>query len=291
MTIDLDTSECFFHYTTREAAFEHILPTGKLRFSTYEQMRDPMENRWRWGGAWFISPEEDPRVREKLFFEFLRGSQGIFRQAHLLALTVDAEDYAPNAEWFKRGWSRARMWEHYAEKHAGVCLVFDKKRLIANVGNDLGSRNPPFPPYHAPVEYSETGPDLELSLGEFPPTIDGPFIAAYIEEHRDQLFFQKVQDWQTEYEYRFVTLADPEQPLYVDYGDALVGIVAGEQIPDWQRPGAIATGREVGIEPVIMNWEMGRPLPVPLTTRTRKEREQVQANFELRSPADPPPGA
>jgi len=280
VTIDLETSDCFFHYTTREAAFEHILPTGQLRFSTYEQMRDPLESRpWQFTGAWFVNPE-NPHLGEKQLFSFYRGSHGVFRLAHLLALTVDAKGYAPDAEHFAKGWSRARMWEQYAENHVGVCLAFDQERLKTNVATDL-ERQLGIRPYHRDVEYSQTGGEsyINLPLAQFPEEIDDAFVQKYIEAHNDELFFQKTLDWQTEHEYRFVTTASPDEPLYVDYGDALVGVVVGWKIPDWERPAAIEAVHAVGIEPVEMNWSMGRPVPVPLKPRSRSEREEVEANF------------
>lgn len=290
MTIDLETSNCFFHYTTREAAFEHILPTGQLRFSTYEQMRDPLESRpWQFTGAWFVNPE-NPHLGEEQLFSFYRGSHGVFQLAHLLALTVDAGGYAPDAEHFAKGWSRARMWEQYAENHAGVCLVFDQERLKANIAanleEQLGIR-----PYHRNVEYSQTGGEsyINLPLAKFPKKIDDAFVQQYIEAHNDELFFQKTLDWQAEHEYRFVTTASPDEPLYAAYGNALVGIVVGWKIPDWERPAAIEAAHAVGIEPVEMNWSMGRPGPVPLKPRSRSERDQVETNFGAPPQAKPPP--
>jgi hypothetical protein len=36
--------ELYFHYTTREAAFEHILPDRTLRLSPAHRVRDPVES-------------------------------------------------------------------------------------------------------------------------------------------------------------------------------------------------------------------------------------------------------
>jgi hypothetical protein len=207
---------------------------------------------------------------------------------HLLALTVDAEGYAPDAEHFAKGWSRARMWEQYAQNHAGVCLVFDRDRLTANIAADL-ERQLGIRPYHRDVEYSQTGGEryINLSLGQFPEEVDDAFVRQYIEAHNYELFFQKTLDWQTEHEYRFVTTASPDEPLYAGYGDALVGIVVGWKIPDWERPAVIDAAHAVGVEPVEMNWSMGKPVPVPLKTRTRKERGQFEGNFRTPPRADP----
>lgn len=69
--IDLDTSRCFFHYTTREAAFGDIIPRRRLRFSTYARMRDPMENKqWAFPAAYWVRNDEPTEVRERAYFEF-----------------------------------------------------------------------------------------------------------------------------------------------------------------------------------------------------------------------------
>ncbi len=266
----LDTTKCFFHYTTREAAFQHILPTGKLRLSTYEQMRDPMENKdLHWPVGWWTSGEVE-NVKQSAYQDFARAADEIRRQAHLLALTVDALDYGPGAWAFAAGWSRARMWEHYAEQHAGVCLVFDRKALTSNLAADLesqlGSR-----PFSDAVEYTETGSDQApfLDLTSVPEDIAGTFAPEFIEQNYRLLFFEKTLDWETEHEWRFVTIAPTEDTLYADYGDALVGIVLGERFPDWQRPAALEAGKLAGVEPHILNWDQREPMPVRLTPPQR----------------------
>lgn len=264
----IGTTTCFFHYTTREAAFEHILPSRKLRFSTLEQMRDPMENKdWHWPVGWW-SVGEDENVKQLAYADFAKAAAEIRRRSHLLAMTVDALDYGPGSFPFAAGWSRARMWEHYAEQHAGVCLVFDRRVLAENIGSDLerqlGSR-----PFSGPVEYTETGADQApfLDLTSIPEDLSGAFVTEFIEQNQFLLFFEKTLDWETEHEYRFVTTAPADDALYADYGDALVGIVVGEKFPDWQRPSAIDAGRRLGLEPHILNWVQRQPVPVPLEAR------------------------
>lgn len=267
--MDLPVDKHFFHYTTREAAFAHILPSGRLKFSTYEAMRDPLENRgWRFTGAWWLDPS-DPDGAEKEFMLFDRAAQAIRRQARLLALTVDAPG-ATEERPFSRGYSRARMWEHYGEVHLGVCLVFDQARLIANLTASVKEHSG-LEPYHRPVIYTETGSaDSTLTLGsnQFRTAADA---AAYIEEHNDELFFLKTSDWETEYEYRFVTTTEDEQPLYVEYGDALEAVIVGGQFPDWERAGAIEACGYAQAQALELDWSMHQPFPVTLQTAAEKD--------------------
>ena len=259
----MDTSKCFFHYTTREAAFGDIIPRRRLRFSTYAQMRDPMENKHRTFPAGYVVKDDDPEdALERAYFEFHRLAAEIFDQAHPLALTVDAAYPWPD-ELFGRGWARARMWEQYAEAHKGVCLMFDRERLTEYVSSDL-HRQLNARPYEKPVEYTPSGGELTLNLGEFPTPVPADFVRKYIEDNHHELFFKKTLDWETEHEYRFAATAPLGKPLYADYGDALVGIIVGEKFPDWQHASAIESAHQVGLEPQLMLWENNHPVPVAL---------------------------
>jgi hypothetical protein len=54
--MDLEAGSYFFHYTTREAAFEYILPERQLRLSPYARMRDPLKAQAPWLGEGLAVP-------------------------------------------------------------------------------------------------------------------------------------------------------------------------------------------------------------------------------------------
>ena len=277
MSLDIRTEDCFFHYTTREASFDYILPSGQLRFSPYWEMRDPLENTpWTWMASW--SPfQKEPGLPEKKLYGFWRNTHSVFRLAHLLAFTIDTPGADRSA--FAQGWFRPRMWEQYAEDHQGVCLVFNKKHLIATLDRDLKSQLG-HEPYHGPVSYSEEGSRAfaKVDVDTLPNEQNQDFAEAYIEHHKDELFFQKVLDWQTEYEYRFVTTAPPEVPLYVDYGDSLCAVVVGERLPHWQYASALKASRISEVPVALMNWRTGFPVQVPLLEQTWEQRKASVEN-------------
>jgi hypothetical protein len=269
--MELPRDQFFFHYTNREAAFEHILPRGQIRLSPYTRVNDPLENKpWLFPAAYFVDEEsEEPHRPEIAYFEFLRGAQTIWESAKLLALTVDAPPeagYAGSAEPFGRGWARARMWDQYAEGHKGVCLVFDREMLSQNLRRSLTGRGMP-PPYHRAVDYTEEGPAgaiLSLdprSLGE---KVTPRVISAYIEDHHDALFFLKTTDWQTEFEYRFVVTTPDHEFVHAEYEDALKAVIVGEAFPAWQRASACESCERVGVEALRLDWSMRRPVPATL---------------------------
>jgi hypothetical protein len=237
---------------------------GRLRLSTYGRMRDPLENqRWRFTFAGSGPRPEDDRVLleqidgYKVIEEELNAS--VRDRSHLLSLTVDVEpDPEGEREPFCRGWARARMWEQYAERHRGVCLAFDKERLTENLMASVSG----LVVYSQKVIYDGRG--LMTPIIEHQAVGEPGFAADYINQNSGSLFFTKARDWETEHEYRFVVLASDEEPISIDYGDALTAVIAGDQMPRWEIPGARARCEEAGVAARQMKWANWRPGHVSL---------------------------
>jgi hypothetical protein len=297
--MDYPPGEFFFHYTKADTAFRHILPWKTLRLTPYSRMRDPLENQtWFFGGAYFVDPASRKKPGEvghpeTAIMEFNWKLKLAKDRAKLLALTLDADDYPDARHPFARGWARARMWELYAEAHAGVCLVFRRAPLIESVEGSL--RKAGAVVYHDAVEYSDEGLSGEAAARNIPDPASlakedvTRAVARHLEEHHRELFFLKTRDWATEYEYRFVALKPGRKALRVNYGDALEAVIVGEKFPPWQAPAAVEACREAGAEPLRLDWKMGRPVPAKLrpTTPAASVAQFVEA-LRRRSPTDPP---
>jgi hypothetical protein len=163
------------------------------------------------------------------------------------------------------------MWELYAQKHAGVCLVFDRERLITNL---IQALEPVGTAFHGPVHYRRSGimdtPGADtLMLGGATPPEDA--VTQHIAEHRDALFFTKLLDWEHESEYRFVVVSDADGPVRCDYGDALRAVIVGHAFPSWQVPSALTLCDEAHVDARKLIWEMNRPLVITL------RRDETQA--------------
>lgn len=265
----LDPGSYFFHYTNREAAFEHILPSGRLRLSPYTQVNDPLENKpWLIAAGYAVDESSDDaeQAQHVEHLKFLSGTSAVWDAAKLLALTVDAPPeagYGGHAEPFGRGWARARMWDQYAEGHRGVCLLFDQDRLTKNLRGSLRKQGIPAP-WRGAVVYTPEGPSELLSMAlEGKVTPRG--VADFIEQHQDALFFRKATDWATEFEYRFVVTGPADSEFVeVDYGDALEAVIVGERFPPWQWASAVESCQRAGVEAWRLDWSTRRPVPTEL---------------------------
>ncbi len=278
----MDPEAHLCHYTGAETAFAHILPSGKLRMNAYRKMRDPFENKepkLRAGTGWG-EDERDEFVGR--FFE-VEQEVGKARDRYcLLSLTRGERDPdRPSEVRFCCPWARPRMWEQYAEAHAGVCLVFDRPRLIAAVEEALRDKGQL---WHQAVNYTRAGfAGSHAAVMSLDP--QGQTIAEYVRDHvlrnHEEFFFLKTSDWSSEFEYRFVSRRNDDDHLllkalppihYVPYSDALRFVILGERFPDWLLPSAELAAARRGAEIRRMDWERG---PYP---------KRIQAQV-----AEPPP--
>jgi hypothetical protein len=252
------------HYTTADAAFGKILPSGELRMSPYARIRDPFENKSLMLSMGFAGDPDEP---ERAWMEAMEQINRLRDDMRVLSLTRDAvELVGPGTELHSRCcWARPRMWEQYAENHAGVGLIFDRRELEAQLKNELRHVGPY---YIGEVSYTPRGfygsPAHHLSVGGeafFDPATRPQAIADHIEKYHEDFFFLKTDDWATEYEYRCVLMQPAESFARVKFGGSLKFAVIGEKFPEWQIPAALAACSAAGIELKRMSWATGWPFP------------------------------
>jgi Protein of unknown function (DUF2971) len=274
------------HYTTAEAALGHILPTGKLRMSPYERMRDPFENKYVTLAMGYAG---DPPEPERAWADAMNQVNRLRSDMRVLSFTRDAVgDYAAGGESHNGCcWARPRMWEQYAENHAGVCLIFDREQVEHQLAGELNAIGPH---YRGEVTYTPAGfygsPARIITHQDFVSpdrSTRANAITRHIEDHHKDFFFLKTLDWATEYEYRFLLLQPDRDDAYVAYGHALKFVVVGERFPEWQLPAAEAACLGAGLELKRMTWESGWPYPA----KTRKQRRRELLTQAL-TPAAPP---
>lgn len=247
-----------YHYSTSEAAFQHILPARLLRLSPLARLRDPVENK-EWvqvmltGSSW----------SEKEVTEFKRLVARVIHEARVLSFTRDASSVGRPPE-HARGYARPRMWEQYGANHEGVCMIFDREHLEVSLTRGLSAYGPVV---LGDVIYS----DRPLEGHERARRLDGSNLkvkgagklerglSEHLKQHALELFFRKLDDWKSENEYRYVVISKTDKDVLVDYGQALSAVVVGERFPPWQMPGAERLCNEVGVKLRQIRWGAAPP--------------------------------
>lgn len=176
-----------YHYTRLDSAIRIIL-TNHLKFGRLGDMNDVNEAYKR------ISYEYWSDVQTK-------DVQYELKQYRQISLTMDSSTY--------QGFDISAMWGHYAEKGKGVCLVFDKQKLLKCLSSDMHS---------CKVNYKRKFKGYVH--------INSENIGKSLERKRKGFFFTKSSDWKYEQEYRIITKIDSgSDDLFLDFKDSLIAVV------------------------------------------------------------------
>lgn len=165
-------AEKLYHYTSIKNAIL-ILDSNQILFGKAMDMNDINEAK---------KQLNTPNLN--LDFREVERELKMFRQ---LSLTED-RPADPNSY---NGFSISAMWGHYADNGNGVCLVFDKKKLMDTING--------WEPYKwmASVRYVHTHSyNKELQ--------DMERVEDIVEASQEELFFTKSMDWAYEQEFRVV---------------------------------------------------------------------------------------
>lgn len=174
--------EYLYHYTTFESAVK-ILVSKKLLFSDFTKLNDINES---CGVELMYNGFSD--ADEKAFNNELSKYKQI-------SFTTDGE---------RKGFDIPAMWGHYACGGKGVCLVFDKYHLVADV------KTSPLL-YSNRVLYSAMeNPYYKVFSKSY-----GVSIEQFVVSSKDELFFHKTEDWAYEQEYRIIAISDEIRSLEI----------------------------------------------------------------------------
>jgi hypothetical protein len=223
-------------------------------------MRDPRETHWAFSASFYGDVPDD----DALFWRMQARVNELKSTVRVLSLTQDDDrTRLMQDEVFGRGFSHPRLWEQYADNHAGVCLVLDKRRLLDAVLTAASSKGTL---EHGPVAYRDgaieaaaSGVDLQAISQQ---GID-QVLTHHLERHVRELFFTKLEDWASEEEFRFVLRWDDDDELYVNVEDALRGVIVGHAVAKEYAPALEALCAPMKVQLAKIQWMNGRPIPVP----------------------------
>lgn len=224
-----DKNQYLYHYTKAETAINFILKDKTLKFSKFHTTNDPRESK-----SWFFIPgTNENRDLSKYSPEYLSKIMNprIKTTTHLLCFSMDKELTGQHLiDTPNRGFCKPRMWAQYGGNHTGVCLIFDIKSLTKEIRSNLNNKD-----WQAnPVVYRDrllaeivSEPAFIVNIDKLEEWGEEQYAFSHGQKFKDRLFFEKASDWENENEYRWV-LFDSEDEIYLEYKNALKGIMFGE---------------------------------------------------------------
>lgn len=255
-----------YHYTSTDVALEYIIANHTLQFSSYVGTNDPKESK-----SWeFDLGTNGGTDLGKYKMSEMSGwlSVALKGEAKIACFSMDSKGLSGNhmQDIFRRGFSKPRMWAQYADKHAGVCLVFDRKRLNELVEERFSSEHLVL---SGPVTYTNRevirnlyNPDDQqytINLDHLETVGQERYVMDHLNTHYKRLFFEKMEDWRDESEWRIVVFSKNNENLYLDYKDALVGIVFGENTSEKGIQDIMDATETWGVRCMGLKWKNCSP--------------------------------
>jgi Protein of unknown function (DUF2971) len=264
-----NADEFAYHYTGPETLVKHILPTDRIRFSRFTQTNDPRECKDWTSGLHTIGDFGRLTHRQGELLQ-IEASSLLRSCCRLFCATADD----PSAlgmgidNIYSRGFCRPRMWDQYAMRHTGACLIFERARFDRQVraviptGVQIHS-GPVVYRNRSQVPYLGKPDAFMLNFDDVQSMSLPSAVQRHLEKFHNELFFEKATDWGDEKEIRWLLHLADDQDLYVPIGDSLVGIVITTDfsLENQQALGECARGRSIDIGE--LRWKNCSPEIVP----------------------------
>lgn len=196
-----NNTEKLYHYTKYKNAIK-ILKSKTLLFAFPKMMNDLTELH---RNVEISTPTIlTPKIYNK---NYLNAAQTDYNKYQQLSLSMDKKRG-------RMGFDISAMWAHYAEYGKGICLVFNKEKLLDFVNAKdqkrmiISDKITYRKQYSNHVFYALKDNHAELS-----------------KNFEKTAFFRKTNDWSYEQEFRIVQKADSKKRIVFNYGDSLLAVI------------------------------------------------------------------
>lgn len=234
-----------YHYTSAETAREFILPNGTLKFSNINQLNDPEEST-KYESLFLNNSDNNEKPDSmSMLMHFKHTFPSLLFSA---SFSTDRKDKKPyvGKNYFEttnlhlnKGFMLSRMWGTYGDSHKGVCLCFDKAKLLDSFEKALPDN---FDIHKNNVKYSRDILDYIRHFSQSKENLSPTSINAscntfsefknHIITHKDFFFFMKQNDWRDENEFK-ISLVQKDlrinSDIYLPIGKSLTAIFMGER--------------------------------------------------------------
>ena len=182
-----------YHFTSFEAATK-IIASGRLLFKSGTHKNDIAEI-------------------YKLIYSNLEciTTQNALNEYQYLSFTADNES--------AQGYEIDALWGHYAERGSGICIVFDKEKILQQFHTQYPTNK-----WEGIIAYSKYSP-----ISQFIECAEDDDVHTIIEDNIEEIFFTKALDWKYESEFRLLIKADTKADPGLEYNDSLIGIILFHQ--------------------------------------------------------------
>jgi hypothetical protein len=264
MIIGFRSPDRFVYHYTKLSTARKILTSRTFRIGRFISTNDPKETK-----QWVFSPLTKIQKGFGTFDtnSFSKNFSAAIKQfARVACLSRDQQELSGDhiRDFFLRGWSKPRMWAHYAGNHKGVCLVLDREALHETIVNRFGVDAIIF---CEGVTYANrsilSNFDDSDGYGIDWDALRNMGFDLYVQEHLRRfgrrLFFEKLSDWRDEAEFRWVVFSKSADDVFVNITSSLKRIMFSDRCSKASVRGIVSTAGDLNLEYVQLRWKNSSP--------------------------------
>jgi hypothetical protein len=126
--------ELLYQYTKSRVLLDHILKSNTLKFNLLENTNDPIENQ----KIQLVSIGSSCETGEEDFEDHFKQQLLLDHNKNRLKIacfTIDNKKIIKesNKPILGKGFAKSRMWSQYGDDHKGVCIIFNKYKIISKI--------------------------------------------------------------------------------------------------------------------------------------------------------------
>ena len=261
-----ENSGLIYHYTTAAKAIESILYERKILFTSLYRTNDPLEfENYQHGVTSYGSAKEEVW---RLFKTGDEINHAIKSTCKVSCYSMDnPQESRDSMTIYHKGYCRSRMWSQYADNHRGICLVFNRQKILDTVAQKPEAFALPtsasFKLFNGRVKYENDLSKLHAALILNLNTDRGLSVDEFIQKNYESYLFCKLLDYRDEQEYRICLYSDSfkeKDVCEVDYLDALEAIILGCKFPKAYWTNTDHYQKKLGVPAFYMQWLNGVPV-------------------------------
>lgn len=255
-----------YHYTTANTAIEYILNEKEILFNSVRNTNDPLEFL---DYCHVVSTNgEIGNTEIRRLIDVGHDINSIIKRKFKICCFCEDKEisgdlYSNNPIMYK-GYCRSRMWSQYADDHKGVCLIFNKSRLIREITKDINIKH-----YEKKVIYDDNLPGLFDACDIEYDKDHNKLALERACEYIDKYLFMKLRDYEHENEFRIALLSDKypnDDKIKVRINSSLIGIIVGTKFNDIYMP-SIKKVKGKRIPIFKLAWFNGKPELLDVTKK------------------------
>jgi hypothetical protein len=256
-----DSDQFVYHYTSYRTAKDHILKNLNIRLGNFQNTNDLKETKnWEFscgsnGGLNF--DDYDTSSISRWMSKTLKEGTRVACFCRDSALTGNHIQ-----DIYNRGFAKPKMWYSYGDNYSGVCLVFNKQRLEEAIEKQLSakqwtiSENVKYKNRSViPNLYDPDDQQYTINLDLWAEKGKKVYAGIHVANHYKRLFFEKMEDWSNETEWRVISFCSPKNQIYLDIREALVGVIFGDKVSSSNIRTLKKETEQLNLEYMSLKWK------------------------------------